>query len=58
MTGVGFEPTRTNTSELESDPLDHSGKHARYAAILRRRRHRQYYGQRQRNIEGTRRHSL
>ncbi len=25
MTGVGFEPTRTNTSELESDPLDHSG---------------------------------
>ena len=25
MTGVGFEPTHTNTSELESDPLDHSG---------------------------------
>ena len=25
MTGVGFEPTSTNTSELESDPLDHSG---------------------------------
>lgn len=25
MTGVGFEPTRTNTSELESDPLDRSG---------------------------------
>lgn len=25
MTGVGFEPTHTNTSDLESDPLDHSG---------------------------------
>ena len=25
MTGVGFEPTSTNTSELESDPLDRSG---------------------------------
>lgn len=25
MTGVGFEPTHTNISELESDPLDHSG---------------------------------
>ena len=25
LTAVGFEPTSTNTSELESDPLDHSG---------------------------------
>ena len=25
MTGVGFEPTNTNTSDLESDPLDRSG---------------------------------
>ena len=25
MHSVGFEPTSTNTSELEPDPLDHSG---------------------------------
>ena len=26
MSIVGFEPTRANTSDLKSDPLDHSGK--------------------------------
>ena len=31
MTGVGFEPTSTNTSELESDPLDHSGNQSGWA---------------------------
>ena len=25
MSNVGFEPTSTNTSDLKSDPLDHSG---------------------------------
>ena len=25
MPGVGFEPTRTNTADLKSAPLDHSG---------------------------------
>lgn len=25
MTAVGLEPTNANISELESDPLDHSG---------------------------------
>ena len=30
MTGVGFEPTSTNTSELESDPLDHSGNQSHF----------------------------
>ena len=28
MHEVGFEPTSTNTVELESTPLDHSGIHA------------------------------
>ena len=26
VTSVGFEPTRANTEELKSPPLDHSGK--------------------------------
>lgn len=28
MHGVGFEPTRSKTLGLESNPLDHSGIHA------------------------------
>lgn len=28
MHSVGFEPTSTNTLELESSPLDRSGKNA------------------------------
>ena len=30
MHGVGFEPTRANTAELETAPLDHSGIHAEF----------------------------
>jgi hypothetical protein len=30
MSAVGFEPTRTNTSRPERDPLDHSGKPTPY----------------------------
>ena len=30
MHSVGFEPTRTNTFELESNPLDRSGKNAKF----------------------------
>lgn len=30
MSSVGFEPTSTNTVELESTPLDHSGKMTTY----------------------------
>ena len=26
LTSVGFEPTRANTEDLKSSPLDHSGK--------------------------------
>ena len=33
MPGVGFEPTRTNTADLKSAPLDHSGNQA-YVIIL------------------------
>ena len=28
LRAVGLEPTSTNTSQLECDPLDHSGKRA------------------------------
>ena len=30
MHRVGFEPTKLSLSELESDPLDHSGIYALY----------------------------
>ena len=29
LRGVGFEPTRANTDDLKSSPLDHSGNHAK-----------------------------
>ena len=34
MHSVGFEPTSTNTFELESNPLDRSGKNAEITNIV------------------------
>ena len=36
MHSVGFEPTRTNTFELESNPLDRSGKNAWFTWIFKK----------------------
>ena len=33
MPGVGFEPTRANTADLKSAPLDHSGNQALYILL-------------------------
>ena len=30
LLGVGFEPTRANTDDLKSSPLDHSGIQSKY----------------------------
>jgi hypothetical protein len=34
MISVGFEPTSTNTAELESAPLDRSGTISLYNTVL------------------------
>ena len=34
MLGVGFEPTRANTRDLKSPPLDHSGIQAHGTVIV------------------------
>ena len=34
MLEVGFEPTRTNTADLKSAPLDHSGIPAFHITLL------------------------